>query len=321
MTQSRSRRPARPPASARSRRRGFIVVAVLWIMMALATVASIASVYVAQSATALSLVDAPAESEALITAGLELTALQLSSRAVTPAPTRGGFAFHLGRADLRVEYLAEAARIDLNGAGKELLTGLFQSLGAAPEAAAAHADRIVAWRKRLKPSAEAEEREHYRAAGLAYGPRQMPFDSADELWLVPGLPPGLVQRAMPLVTVHTGANVVNILDAPPEIMAALPGMTPLRLADFLSRRAAPGVEPKDLLDALGPRQVGAGVGAAGGGGEVYRVRMRIAFPDGRRQSPEVVVKLGGGRAPYTVLSWRDDIDPGTGTARLPGETR
>lgn len=310
-------RRAHPAAIApRSRRDGFIVIAVLWLLAALAALASIASLHVAQSAVALSVADEPTELEAVITAALELTAYQLSSRAIRPRPTHGAFGFRLGRAEARVEFMSEAARIDLNGAGKGLIAGLFGALGVPAEDASAYADRVIAWRTRLKPNVEDEEVSVYRAAGLAYGPRRMPFDSVDELWRVAGLPPALVRRVLPFVTVYSGANTVNILDAAPEVIAALPGMSSGRLDAFLRQRAAGTSDSNALLESLGERQVGAGIR----GSDTYRVRMWIAYADGRLGAPEVVIKLGG-TGPFSVLSWRDDIDPITGGPPMPGESR
>ena len=115
--------------SAMSRRRraddGFIVVAVLWILGALAALASIYSIYVTNTAISLSANDDRLQAEALATAGLELTAYQLSGADVETRPTQGAFRFRMGRGEVAVEFRSEAARIDLNAAPKELLAGLF----------------------------------------------------------------------------------------------------------------------------------------------------------------------------------------------------
>ena len=47
-----------------------------------------------------------------------------------------------------VEFRSESARVDLNTAPKELLSGLFASIGVRREMADDLADRIVAWRHR-----------------------------------------------------------------------------------------------------------------------------------------------------------------------------
>src|SRR5712691_8527442 len=91
---------------------GFIVVAVLWILGALATLATIYAVYVTNTAVALGVNDDRLQGEALVSAGLELTALQLSATPDSPPPL-GRFAFRLGRANVDVEFRTESARIDL----------------------------------------------------------------------------------------------------------------------------------------------------------------------------------------------------------------
>ena len=57
---------------------GFIIVAVLWILVALATLASIYSIYINNSALAVSGMDDGLQAEALVSAGLELTAYRLT---------------------------------------------------------------------------------------------------------------------------------------------------------------------------------------------------------------------------------------------------
>ena len=116
---------------------GFIIVAVLWILVALATLASIYSIYINNSALAVSGMDDGLQAEALVSAGLELTAFRLTvpkdkdsdkdkdKDKEAQRPTRGQFAFRLGRANVTVNYSSETARIDLNAAPKVLLAGSF----------------------------------------------------------------------------------------------------------------------------------------------------------------------------------------------------
>src|SRR5438132_13299833 len=81
---------------------GFIVVAVLWILGALATLATIYSVYVINTATALAINDDRVKAEALVSAGVELTAHQLT--AAPEIPPSGSFRFRLGQANVGVEF-------------------------------------------------------------------------------------------------------------------------------------------------------------------------------------------------------------------------
>src|SRR5215831_10069947 len=209
---------------------GFVLVAVLWILSAVAALAAIYSIYVANTAIAVAGNDNAIEADALMSASLELTAYQLIDMPEESRPTRGAFDFRLGRAHVAVEFCSEAARIDLNEAPKELLAGLFVALGAQPGAAAEYADRIVGWRTTPARGAQDQEAALYSASGLPYLPRGAPFDHVGELTLVLGLPPELVERAMPHVTVFSGQDRVNARDAAPEVLAAIPGMAPDGLA-------------------------------------------------------------------------------------------
>lgn len=300
-----------------SSRGGFILVAALWILVALAVLASIASFYVAQSATALTVNDDAIESDAVITAGIELTAYRLSGVNMKK-PTHGGFRFRLDGTDVAVEFLSESARINLNMASKTFIAGLFTVLGAQPEMADQYADHVVKWRSAPKANRQDEEDMLYRAAGLGYFPRRSPFNHVGELWLVLGLPPALVERALPHVTLFSGMRDVNVLDAAPEVIAALPGMTPARLDAFLSQRESPSSDPQLLLQSLGDEHPGATLE----GSMAYRVRMLIASPGRQEKTAEVVIMLmTQGNEPYRVLSWQDDIDLNTGGPRSPAEAR
>jgi general secretion pathway protein K len=292
---------------------GFIVVAALWLLAALAALASVASAYMAQSAVALAAFDAATQLEMLSTAGIELAAYELSAPVTVRRPTHGGFSFRLANSKVTVEYMSETARINLNMASRTMITGLFAALGAPPEAARQYADRVVAWRSAPKSNAQDDEDALYRAAGLKYLPRRAPFNSVHELSLVLGLPAAMVERALPFVTVYSGIAEVNVLDAAPEVIAALPGMTPARLEAFLSQRESlPPDNPEFVLGALGGRQIGATVV----GGDAYRVRMHITLPDGRQSRPEGIIGIlgPGEKEAYRVYAWRDEVDLGMGGA-------
>jgi general secretion pathway protein K len=298
------RDPARSPGCRRGAD-GFIVVAVLWILGAFAALISIFAVYVANTAVALDVNDDRLQAEASMSAALELTAYQLAGKDAQSRPTRGSFTFSIGRSTVIAEFRSEAARIDLNAAPKELLAGLFGSLGAKPEDADYYAARIIGWRTKAPPEGQNEEAALYSAAGTSYGPRQAPFANVGELWLVLALPPALVERALPLVTVFSGRAEINVLDAPPEVLAALPGMTPDRLYGVLAQQGAGKANGQIVLGLLGP----AAGNATTEGSKAMRVTARIVFDNGRKVGAEaVILVLDDGEEPFRVLSWRDDFD-------------
>ena len=286
-----------------SSERGFVIVAVLWLVAALAALAVIFSAYLSSSARAIALNDSALETEALVSAGVELTAYQLRLAREDARPSQGSFRARLNGSELAVTFLTEAARVDLNAAPKELLANLLTVLGAAQDDARQFADRIVGWRTKATPERVGNEDALYLAAGRSYTPRQAPFAHVNELGLVLGLPPALVERALPFVTVFSGAPGVDPLSAPPEVIAALPGMTPLSLKQFLSDRAALPSDPAAIAAALGEAKALGTVRKS----QAYRLLIRVHLQNGRNTASEVVISLRGEEDPYRVLSWQDNV--------------
>jgi general secretion pathway protein K len=291
-------------AIASSSDQGFILVAVLWILLALSTLAVIFSVYLSASAQALSLNDTELETGALVSGSLELTAYQLSLADEKDRPAHGSFQFRMDDADASVTFTSEAARINLNLAPKELLAALFTELGARKDAANEYADRIIGWRTRPEPNSTSDEASLYAAAGLNYGPRQSLFTHVDELALVVGLPPAMVERALPFVTVFSGSQDVDATIAAPEIVAALRDTGRGKSADPFGQSTGPSNDPLAATDTSDSAQKNAPTPKS----PCYRVRTTIRFSNGRRTTSEVVISLGDKVEPYHVLSWQDDVE-------------
>ena len=290
----------------RPRDRGFIVVAVLWILAALSALVLIYLTFVTNTAVVVAASTDRVQSDALVTAGVELAAYQLTAVGEEGRPSSGTFNARMGAARVSVTFRSEAARIDLNAAPKGLLAGLIIGLGGAPSNAADYADRILAWRAPVGAGEDDPETSSYRTAGIAYAPRHAPFPAAEELWLVRGIPPLVVERMLPFVTAFSNTASINIQDAAPQVVAALPGMTPERLREVLSQRG----DPRSLAGLVG------GEGATLAASKAYRVTIVIDFDSGRRSASEVVILLlDEGDEPYRVLSWRNDADGATAPQR------
>jgi len=296
------RRAATSTEQGVSSEQGFVLVAVLWLLAALALLATIFSQYLASSARVLAPTDATLQTESLVSAGVELAAYQLQLAGEKARPAQGAFHARLNGADLEVSFVTEAARIDLNAAPKELLAGLLTVLGAGEDEAKQGADRIVGWRTKPATDSASNEDALYRTAGRIYSPRLAPFVHVNELSLVLGLSPALVERAMPFVTIFSGVPGVDVVTAAPEVIAALPGMTPLTLRQFLNDRATFGDNTNAIAAALGDAKAS----AVGQNSPAYRIQTRIRFADGRRAASEVVIALRRKETPYRVLSWQND---------------
>jgi general secretion pathway protein K len=283
--------------------RGFIVIAVLWILAALSALVLIYLTYVTNTAVVVAGTTDRVQAEALESAGVELAVFQLTSGNEAMRPTSGTFNAKVGAGRVNVTVRSEAARIDLNAAPKGLLTGFIAGLGVAQSDAAGYADRILAWRASTELGDDDPENSFYRTSGVAYLPRHAPFPAVEELWLVKGIPPVIVERMLPFVTVFSNLASVNIFDAAPQVVAALPGMTPEKLQDVLAQRADPAQDRQSLLGIAG------GEGATLAGSKAYRVTVDVEAGNGRRSTAEaVILLLDSGAEPYRVLSWRNASD-------------
>jgi general secretion pathway protein K len=276
---------------AKSSERGFVIIAVLWILIALSALATIFSVYLSSSSRALAVSDTSLVADALMSASLELTAYQLLLADEKSRPSEGSFRFRLDNADALVSFTSEAARVDLNAARKELLANLFEVLGTDQRAASDIADRIVGWRTPPKTNSADDEEALYLAAGLTYAPREALFSHVNELSLVLGISPELAERVLPFVTVFNKSPEIDVLIASPEVIAALPGMTPETLDGFLKQRASLPRDKDAIATALGPAKAAATLPTA----KSFRVVTTLSFDDGRRTSSEAVIALGDGK--------------------------
>ncbi|MDF2998467.1 MAG: putative ral secretion pathway protein [Xanthobacteraceae bacterium] len=286
---------ARTQATARNASDGFILVTVLWIIGALAALVSVYAVYIANTAAAAAVRNDDLVAQSLVTAAVELAAYRIVSAPKDERPTHGEVVFRMAKARIVAAFRNETARIDLNAAPRELLAGLFSTLGAKPDEADKYADRIIAWRT---PASVTQDVATYREAGLDYAPRGASFVHVDEIWLVAGLPPALVEQALAHLTVFSGRADVLAREADPIVLASLPGAAPDRQTETPDPGGSPGGERQTALP-----------GTTTEGGDAMRVTVRIDFDNGGVHAAEAVILLRDfGDDPYRVLSWRDGLN-------------
>lgn len=283
---------------------GFVLVVVLWILAALATLALIYSSYAIHTAAGMHAPDDRLQAEASIRAGVEIAAFRQLEAPDKVRPSQGGFSLRVGRTNVAVRFRSEGARIDLNAAAEELLTGLFLAVGADPKSAKTYTDRVIGWRTK----AGSKEAKLYDEWRVPYPPRQGPFEDALEVSLLPGLPAAIVKRILPYVTVYSGISTVDVFAADPTLLSALPGMTPAVLSEVLKARENPSTDGNDILAMLGPARPYAAVDRS----KTIRAMIDVAFDNGRMVRAEVVFRLAeSGDEPYDLLYWQDDFDDAT----------
>jgi general secretion pathway protein K len=285
------------------RRRGSVLIAVLFLAALLGIfAAAAASVMSAAADASRSFADTVRGDEAM-RAAIEYI-MARSGSAIQNA--RGTAVVGVGRANVTVTVRDETARIDINTAAPELIAGIFQQVGVGADAAKMYAARIVDWRDsddKVSPNGGAE-RSAYRSAGRTDGPRNGKFRHVAELALVLGIPQRTAAAVAPYVTVASGREGVNPMIADPPVLRALPGMTAERLLDVLDQRKR-GATYQSLISRLGPVQDFVTDEAP----LAVRFEGRVQLSRGSERRYEVVVSVADGDTgrPYRILAW--DANP------------
>ena len=277
------------------RRRGVVLVSVLWTMALLSALAMAAGVTFRGFAGILSVEHARLQVAALQTAGLEIAAglvESLSDRPINEISTD----IKLSTGSVRLLISDDGGRIDVGRAPEEVLAGLFRVIGAPQAQAMDVAHAIVAWRNRNTGPGSRQAPSDAAKQKSAGG---QPFTDVRQLALVPGFPPAWLDSIAPLTTV-VGSDTVNPLTAPADVIAALPGMEPGRLAAFLEARRAFPTDANRLVAMLGPAQRYAKPAKR----QAITVLITAALADGYAATARaVIVLLPRDVEPYRVLTW------------------
>lgn len=259
----------------RRRRRGFALIAVLWVIAVLAVLAVEVQVSArlgrdaaynlrgvtrarwaarAGLARALELLDRRVVANV---AGIDLAA---NGESVLPS-----FEVDLDGTRVRVVTMDARARIHLNRAGDVELQRFLEALGLATAAADSLADALLDWRdgdgSRRPRGAEAED---YRAARSPSRPGNAPFDAVEELGAVRGMTGDRLRLVTRFATV-IGDGRVNVNSASIPVLRSLPGIG-LAEAQAIARRRyrAPIRNVFELVESVPPdsrRRLQEGMGA------------------------------------------------------------
>lgn len=315
--------------------RGFALLAVLWLVMLLALVAA------SFTRTARTQIDLgrnaveKARAQALADAGVDRAILGLlePDPAVRWRADGTPYALTFASGEVRIAIQDEAGKIDVNVAPDALLQGLFTSIGLASDEASALVDAIADFRdpddlRRLNGA----EDDDYRAAGLSWEAKDAPFEAIEELQQVYGMTPRLYRRIAPLLTVHSWEEGIDPLVAPPEVLFAVPGITPAQVEAVLAARTAddapwsvggegaaeparnllerrapagqPAETEADPMAALEPILLGLEEFTMAVGGWIYSIRAEARTANGGRFVREAVVVLDAAEPPFTFYRWR-----------------
>ncbi len=230
-------------------RRGFALMASIWLMVAIASVALEVSWLARTRRLALLNTIERDQAWGAANAALEHARARLSRQLAVPADPRSTMfpdpwrnaayasdTVRMGDTRYVFSLTDDGATLDVNLASVGDLQRLFAACGADDAVASRLARRVADWRDAdTFPRPTGAERPDYLAAGARELPRDGPVERVGELGDVLGMPEAVWQRASPLLSVH-GIGSVNVNAAPREILLSLPGMTEVAADAILTAR-------------------------------------------------------------------------------------
>ena len=217
------------------KRRGFALLAVLWVMTGLAVLA-LAAMLAAREAVA-----AARNRIAWTRAAWRAEGCAERVRATIDGALAAGGKWQdlahesplaiLDATSCRATLMPSGYTVDVNPAGVERLTGLFRASGVSPVRVDSLVDAIVDWRDDDdSPSTLGAESAWYRERQMI-APRNGPLGDAAELRFVRGI---AASGAANLLGTESGKTPVNL--APLPVVASLPGMSPEAIEALADRR-------------------------------------------------------------------------------------
>ncbi len=282
--------------------RGFVLVAVLLVALVLILVAVTFTYGVRSRVKSIAGAVDSAEAEALADAGVQLAVLDLQARrlggnqasrfevggaaVVCAAPQEAGV--------IAIEVRDEAGKIDLNTNNEALLLALVVGLGTPIEKANLIVSRILDFRDGdSQARSDGAEAEDYAAADRA-PPKNRPFDAVEEIEQVLGITAELLLGMRQFLTVHSGVEGFDPLQAPPGLRDVIIRGAALTSETGVASPSASMGQWEGIPLSFVSRSEGRAIsvlatGAAQGGGRFTRRAILEASRDGR--------------ADYTIRRW------------------
>jgi type II secretory pathway component PulK len=240
-----------------SDRRGFALVAVLWILVLGSALAL--EVHAGVRADQRAAANARASARARWAARGAMARAEDALRAKLAAQSAAGappsadtllvpaLAYRLDEVAVRATVTDARARVQLNLAGEGALREVFAAAGVAPERAREMAMAVVRWRLAHAPPFVPAPQDSAETLRL---PPRGAFDAVDGLREVPGIAFAEYARVAPYLTVASDGRI-NLNTAPVPVLRTLPGIGPDAAEAIVRRRAkAPFLSPYEVQDVL-----------------------------------------------------------------------
>jgi general secretion pathway protein K len=224
-------------------RRGFALIAALWLLVALSVVGLEFSLAARQQRLAAANLLEDARGRAAAEAGLAHALARLTALARDAESLRGAAdprlladpwaaapglvpdTVALGKARYHLTLRDANGALNVNRAGEDELRNLMAALRVDYGRADEIAQSIMDWRDEDDfHRGRGAERDYYLRRGSPVLPRNGPLHDLDELLHVRGMTPEIHARVLPYLTL-VGSGRVNLNSADPVVLLALPGMT------------------------------------------------------------------------------------------------
>ena len=274
--------------------RGMVLVAVLWIMVALSIIVTGLVQAVRSEVRLVSGAREAVVAQALGDAAIHLVLQDMTSNPEKIKRLTQRTVSYQGQ-NIEVQVMPLNGLIDINQAPKALLASLFTLAGGlVPGAAQSLAQAVI------------EARTHKDSRGLPEG-----FEANEDLLRVSGVDYDLYANIRALITADQPASgKVNPLAAPPAVLQVLAGGDAQRAGDVATRRDAgqAGVDTTTTLTAAYIDDAGT---------ERFEIKARVMLPSGVAMLVSRSVDLGDGQAdglPWRTFRTENKFEPVNGKA-------
>lgn len=196
---------------------GIALIAVLWVLTLLSIIAASLSFEIRSSARIARNVADIAAARAAADAGVQRAILDLVTIPDLKRFRTDGtvYKWRFANSMVHVSVQDEAPKVNLNKAPEFALAALFVSVGVDPGKAQSLADAIADFRDPDSFSRpRGAEDVDYRAIGLAWGPKNAPFQSIEELQQVLGMTAEIYQRVAPNLTIYPIEEAQDLFGSP-----------------------------------------------------------------------------------------------------------
>jgi general secretion pathway protein K len=202
-----------------TRQRGFALLIVLWTMVLLAL---LVAQFTTTGRTEVQMA-ANLRANAVTEAAADGAVFEAIMRLVQGAWAADGRlrVLRVGDAAIEVRVTNQSRKVNPNTASAPVIQALLGNLGVDAGKAAALARAIVDWRSTSAQSLSGGTKlSQYQAAGLPYGPANQLFDNVDDLGLVIGMTPALLNRMKPFLSIYREGDPQTPADLPVTVEQA-----------------------------------------------------------------------------------------------------